>query len=71
MTAEGILLYPVVMVQAYFDTSITTTLLCASVIVILARLLSFYKVYNIFFSAKMPITIYWSMMKVVATLVCT
>lgn len=55
MTAEGILLYPVVMVQAYFDTSITTTLLCASVIVILARLLSFYKVYNIFFSARRAI----------------
>ncbi|MGI6242697.1 MAG: DUF4271 domain-containing protein [Prevotella sp.] len=46
---EGIVLFPIVMLHAYFNFSIETTVIYSFIIVILAKLLSFYKTYVIFF----------------------
>lgn len=46
---EGIALFPFVMLHAYFNFSIETTVICTLTVVILAKLLSFYKTYIIFF----------------------
>lgn len=46
---EGIVLFPFVMLHAYFNFSIETTAICTLIVIILAKLLSFYKTYIIFF----------------------
>ena len=52
LVIEGLLLYPVVMLQAYFSMDVETALLCAAVIVGVMKILAFYKAYNIFFSTR-------------------
>lgn len=49
IASEGILLFPIVMLHAYFGFSVQTTVIYAAVIVVLGKLLSFYKTYIIFF----------------------
>lgn len=46
---EGIALFPVVMLLAYFDLSIESAVIYAAAVVILGKLLAFYKTYIIFF----------------------
>ncbi len=46
---EGIALYPAVLLLAYFNLSINATVIYAIIIVIIAKLLAFYKTYIIFF----------------------
>jgi|WetSurMetagenome_2_1015567.scaffolds.fasta_scaffold01573_10 hypothetical protein len=48
-SAEGVALFPFVMLHAYFDLSIKNTLIYFAVVVIFVKLLSFYKCYSIFF----------------------
>lgn len=52
LALEGVCLFPIVMLQAYFQTSVSTTLLCAIAVVVLFKMLSFYKTYIIFFRSK-------------------
>lgn len=47
--AEGILLFPMMLLQVYFDISLQATVIYALCIIILVKLLSFYKSYSIFF----------------------
>jgi hypothetical protein len=49
VATQGIALFPIVMLHAYFNFSIETTVIYTTVIIILAKLLSFYKTYVIFF----------------------
>lgn len=46
---EGLSLFPFVMLQAYFGMAVQTTLACSVAVVILFRILTFYKTYIIFF----------------------
>ena len=48
----GVVLYPLVLLDAYFNLSVKTTLTCVAIIVILFKLLAFYKSFLIFFSKK-------------------
>ncbi|WP_276909498.1 DUF4271 domain-containing protein [Hallella colorans] len=46
---EGIALFPVVMLLAYFNFSIESTVVYTIFVIILAKVLSLYKIFNIFF----------------------
>ena len=45
----GLLLFPAVMLLAYFDLSIRTVAIYALVVIFLSKLLTFFKTYIIFF----------------------
>ena len=49
ISMEGVLLFPVVMLLAYFNLSIENALIYVGIVVILGKILSFYKTYIIFF----------------------
>ncbi len=49
---EGLLVFPIVFVQSYFDLSIDTSIVYVVLVVILFKLLSFYKQRQIFFRQK-------------------
>lgn len=49
VSTEGIALFPVVMLLAYFNFPIDSTVIYTAFVIILAKLLSFYKTYLIFF----------------------
>ena len=46
---EGIALFPMVMLSVYFNLSLQTTIAYTAIVVILVKLLAFYKSYLIFF----------------------
>ncbi len=46
---EGIALFPVVMLLAYFDLSVESAVIYATTVIIVGKLLAFYKTYLIFF----------------------
>lgn len=46
---EGVLLFPIVMLLAYFDLSMKNALVYVVIVIILSKILSFYKTYIIFF----------------------
>lgn len=52
MSTEGIVLFPVVLVQIYFGLPLAVTAIYSLIVVALFKLLSFYKCYTIF-SAEM------------------
>ena len=52
ISAEGVLLFPGVMLQAYFNMSLDSVIGYVTGVVILFKLLSFYKTYIIFFRRK-------------------
>ena len=52
LSLEGLLMFPVVMLQAYFYLPVKATLICVSLIVAFFRILSFYKTYGIFFAHR-------------------
>lgn len=49
ISAEGALFFPVVMLVTYFDLSIHTTMVYVTIIIIVIKILLFYKQYIIFF----------------------
>lgn len=55
VSAEGMLLFPVVLLLAYFNLSIQTAAVYAVAVVALAKLLSFYKTYLIFFKRNIAV----------------
>ena len=50
IASEGILFFPIVLLSAYFHLSISSVAIYTLVVVILAKILSFYKTYLIFFA---------------------
>ncbi|MGM9705739.1 MAG: DUF4271 domain-containing protein [Prevotella sp.] len=49
LAIEGVAMFPVVMLQAYFYMPVKATLVCVLLIVLFFRILSMYRTYNIFF----------------------
>lgn len=52
LSIEGLSLFPFVLLQAYFDMDVESTLTCAFFVVIVFRILLFYKAYRTFFSRR-------------------
>lgn len=52
LSSEGILLFPLVLLQAYFKLSIESSLIYSLFVIILIKILSLYKEYVIFFRRK-------------------
>ena len=48
-SAEGVLIFPAVLLQSYFDLSINTVAIYSIIMVVFVKLLTFYKSYTIFF----------------------
>ena len=48
-SAEGVLIFPAVLLQSYFDLSINTVAIYSIIVVVFVKLLTFYKSYTIFF----------------------
>jgi hypothetical protein len=68
---EGILLFPLVILQVYFDIGLRNTLICSLVIIILLKILSFYKCFDIFFkrtSVFLQIILYFCALEVLPLL---
>lgn len=80
--SESVLVFPVMIVQAYFDLSMQTTFVYTIFIVIMCKLLAFYKSYAIFFKHRtsqlqnilyfcalemMPLAFIWSALGIVST----
>lgn len=49
VSTEGVLLFPVVLLLVYFDLPIQSTFIYTAFVIILVKILSFYKSYSIFF----------------------
>lgn len=49
VATEGVCMFPLVMLQAYFEMPVETTLVCTSVLIGVFKLLALYKAYIIFF----------------------
>ncbi len=52
ISLEGVFLFPIVMLLAYFDLSLHTALTYTAIVVIFIKILTFYKTYLIFFREK-------------------
>lgn len=49
LAMEGVCLFPIVMLRAYFEIAVQTTLICTAIVLGIFKLLSLYKSYLIFF----------------------
>lgn len=49
LAMEGVCLFPIVMLRAYFEIAVQTTLICTAIVIGLFKLLALYKSYLIFF----------------------
>jgi len=54
VSSQGVLLLPLVMLQAYFELSVQSSLIYVASVLGASKLLSFYKTYLIFFRKKGP-----------------
>ncbi len=52
LSLEGVALFPIVMLHAYFGISVVAALVATAFVILLCRLLTFYKTYIIFFSQR-------------------
>ena len=52
ISVQGMLLFPIVMLQVYFNLSIRAVGICTLAVITLFKLLSFYKTHIIFFRQK-------------------
>ncbi len=67
----GIVLFPIVMLQCYFNLPMQTTLICVIVLLILVKISTFYKCYVIFFSHNsipLQIILYFCTLEIVPLL---
>ena len=70
-SVEGILLFPLVILQVYFDIGQKNTLICSLVIIILLKIVSFYKCFDIFFkrtSVFLQIILYFCALEIIPLL---
>ncbi len=68
LSCEGVLLFPVVMLLSYFDLSLQVAVIYTLVVLVLVKLLSFYKSYIIFFKRNgmfLQIFLYFCALEVV------
>lgn len=71
-TIEGVLLFPAVMMQAYFDLSIKTVVIYVVSVLVIVKLLTFFKCFIIFFYrnvVKLQIFLYFCALEMVPMLV--
>jgi len=52
ISTEGVALFPMVVLQAYFNLSMQSAIVYASIIIVFIKILTFYKTYIIFFHQK-------------------
>ncbi len=70
-SVEGVVMFPIVVSQAYFGLSVKDTILYIAAVVVLARLLSLYKCFSIFFRQKgiyMQIILYFCALEAIPLL---
>lgn len=70
-SVEGVVMFPVVVSQAYFGLSVKSTILYVAIVVLLSRLLSLYKCFLIFFRQKgiyMQIILYFCALEIMPLL---
>ncbi len=68
---EGILLFPLVMLQVYFDLSVNSAVIYTAIVVVLFKLLTLYKSYIIFFrrtSVFLQIFLYFCALEIIPML---
>jgi len=80
LSTEGVLLFPIVMLLAYFHLSVQSTIIYTAVVIIVFKILTFYKTHLIFFSKRgaflqnilyfctlevVPLLVLWSLMGLV------
>jgi len=68
----GIALFPLVLLQSYFDLSMQSSLIYAAIIIILVKILTFYKCYVIFFRQNaffLQIILYFCALEIVPMLI--
>ena len=49
LAMEGVCVFPIVMLQAYFEMPVQTTLICTMAVLVVFKILALYKSYLIFF----------------------
>ena len=68
LSCEGVLLFPVVMLLSYFDLSLQVAVIYTIIVLVLVKILSFYKSYLIFFKRNglfLQIILYFCALEVV------
>ena len=68
---EGIVLFPIVMLQSYFGISVQSAIIYAAIVLILVKLLTIYKCFVIFFrqnGAVLQIILYFCALEIVPML---
>jgi hypothetical protein len=68
VSAEGVLMFPVMMVKGYFDISMFSASVYVAVVLIIIKILTIYKCYNIFFKrnvVKLQIILYFCALEIV------
>ena len=70
-SAEGVALFPLVMLQSYFDLSVETSLIYMAIVLTIVKILTFYKCWIIFFrqnAAPLQIFLYFCTLEIVPLL---
>ena len=68
---EGVSLFPLVMLQSYFDISVQSAIIYAAVVLILVKILTIYKGFVIFFrqnGAVLQIILYFCALEIIPIL---
>jgi hypothetical protein len=68
VSSEGVLMFPVMMVKGYFDISMFSASVYVAVVLIIIKILTIYKCYNIFFKrnvVKLQIILYFCALEIV------
>lgn len=70
-SAEGIVFFPLVLVQVYFGLTIQTTVILSAIVLILVKILLFYKCFDIFFKGTgvyLQIILYFCALEIIPLL---
>jgi hypothetical protein len=68
VSSEGVLMFPIMMVKGYFDISMFSASVYVAVVLIIIKILTIYKCYNIFFKrnvVKLQIILYFCALEIV------
>ena len=68
---EGVLLFPIVILQAYFDLPIQDVIICITIVLVIVKFLTFYKCFVIFFRrnvVKFQIILYLCTLEIIPLL---
>ena len=70
-SVEGILMFPIMMINGYFDISVVSAAIYVAVVLIIIKIMTFYKCFIIFFSrnvVKLQIILYFCALEIVPLL---